>query len=207
MRFWAHIFVLLLLCCAMPVQAAGRENAETALARIRALTESIDSLRCGFTQTTTIPLFAEPVVSTGRLLFKKPDFLAWEYATPIPQGLVLSGGKGFRWEDDRSNRTAFTTDEDPVAGLIAAQMLAWIRFDRQWIESHYRIHSEEGDALSLILTPKAAEMRAVLTSLAISFADDGVARTVTLKEAAGGSTVIRLHDVVRNGPMGAEEFR
>jgi outer membrane lipoprotein carrier protein len=206
MRLLPHIPILLLLCCAIPAGASG-QDAEKALARLRSLTESIDSLRCGFIQTTDIPLFAGSVVSTGRLLFKKPDFLLWEYASPVPQGLVFSGGRGFRWEENRNNRAEFTTATDPIAGLIAAQMLAWIRFDRDWIESRYTIRLEEQNGLTLILTPKSADARAVLASLAISFADDGIARSIVLREAAGGSTVIRLHNVAINDLVGAEELQ
>jgi outer membrane lipoprotein-sorting protein len=206
MRFPPRIALLLLFCCALPAGASGQDT-ENALARLRSLTESIASLRCDFTQTTNIPLFAGSVVSTGRLLFQKPDSLVWEYAAPVPQGLVFSGGRGFRWEESKNSRSAFTTATDPVAGLIAAQMLAWIRFDRDWIESQYTIQIEEQSDLTLILTPKTADASAVLTSLAIRFADDGIARTVILKEAAGGSTVIRLHNVAINDPVGAEEFQ
>jgi outer membrane lipoprotein carrier protein len=206
MRLLPHIIVSLLFCCAIPSGASGQDT-ENALARLRSLTESIDSLRCGFTQTTDIPLFTGSVVSTGRLLFKKPDSLLWEYAAPVPQGLVFSGGRGFRWEESKNNRSAFTTATDPVAGLVAAQMLAWIRFDRDWIESHYTIRLEEQSGLTLLLTPKNAGTRAVLTSLTIGFADDGIARSIVLREAAGGSTLIRLHDVAINGPVEAEEFQ
>ena len=206
MRFSPRLPLLLLLCCAVPAGASGRDT-EKALARLRSLTESVDSLRCYFTQTTDIPLFAGSVVSTGRLLFAKPDSLVWEYAAPVPQGLVFSGGRGFRWEENKNNRTTFTSATDPVAGLIAAQMLAWLRFDRDWIEARYTISLEEQGDLTLLLTPKKTGPDAVLTSLALRFADDGIARTVILREAAGGSTVIRLRNVAINEPVGAEEFQ
>ena len=205
MRF---VFCLLvfLLCCVSPARAADA-GTEDALERIRVRTEAVATLRCAFTQTTAIPLFAEPVVSEGRLLFKKPASLVWEYTAPTAQGLAFSGEKGFRWEEDRNRRTPFTTATDPVAGLVAAQMLAWVRFDRAWIESRYAIRSEDGDGLSFILTPKGDDMRAVLASLSIRFAEDGIARSILLREAGGGSTEIRLRDVVVNGPLDDREFR
>lgn len=206
MRFLFYAFVFLLLCCASPARAADA-GTEDALERIRSLTEAVDTLRCVFTQTTTIPLFVESVASEGILLFRKPASLVWEYTVPVPQGLVISGEEGFRWEEDRSRRVPFTTATDPVAGLVAAQMLAWIRFDRDWIESRYTVRREEGDGLAFILTPKQADMRSVLESLVIRFADDGIARTIVLKEANGGSTEIRLRDVVVNGPVHDREFR
>jgi outer membrane lipoprotein-sorting protein len=208
MRVVLYIFLGLLpaFCLIMPC-AAAEPDMDRALNRLNALTASINSLRCDFTQTTSIPLFTAPVVSQGILLFQKPDALVWEYTAPVAQGLAFSGGKGFRWDEDKSRRTPFIIAEDPIAGLIAAQMLAWIRFDRIWIEAQYAIQVEEEEPLSLILIPKNADMRSVLASLSIRFADDGIARTILLMEASGGSTEIRFHSVVVNGAVDAGEFR
>lgn len=200
------VSLLLVFYAAAPCSAA-EPGADAVLERLSVLTASIDSLRCDFTQTTTIPLFTEPVISQGRLLFRKPDSLVWEYATPAAQGLVFSGGRGFRWEEDKSRRVPFATAEDPVAGLIASQMLAWIRFDRTWLEAQYAIRVEKEEPLSLVLTPKSADMRSVLASLAIRFAGDGIARDILLTEASGGVTEILFHNVLVNGPMDAGEFR
>jgi outer membrane lipoprotein carrier protein len=207
MRFRPYIIPLLLLCGAASVCVAADRDTEDALERLKSLTASVDTLRCDFTQTTNIPLFANPVESRGKLLFKKPDSLVWEYTSPTAQGLVFSGGKGFRWEEEKNRRVPFTTAEDPVASLVAAQMLAWIRFDRSWMEARYAVHSGGKDGLSFLLIPKNADLRSILASLSIRFADDGVARTILLKEASGGSTTIQLHNVAVNGPSDAGEFR
>ncbi|MDR1686260.1 MAG: outer membrane lipoprotein carrier protein LolA [Desulfovibrio sp.] len=208
-------FRTLLFCAALffsllrpaPPGFAADGDTDAALRRIRTLTSSINTLRCSFTQTTAVPMFTEPVVSEGRLFFKKPDSLLWEYTAPYPQGLVFSGGKGFRWEDDKNRRKPFTTSGDPVAGLIASQMSAWIRFDRDLIESRYVIRADDREALTFELTPKSAELRSVLVSLRITFADNGAARSVLLRERAGGSTLVRLHDMVVNGLLEDREFR
>jgi outer membrane lipoprotein carrier protein len=211
MRLPLCIAVLLLLLVGGLAHASSSEDAERALMRLQTLTASVSSLRCAFTQRTLTPLFTAPVESTGTLLFRRPDSLAWEYDAPVPQGLVLSGGKGFRWEDDRRRRVPFAAASDPMAALVAEQMLSWIRFDRQWIERQYAIRLEEGleegEGLAFTLTPKRPELAAVIRSLSIRFAADGVARVVILREASGGQTEIRLRDVVVNGPISEREFQ
>lgn len=196
------------LCFFLTTGICGAADPETekALAALQSHTASVASLRCAFTQTTSIPLFSDPVVSRGVLLFKKPDSLVWEYTEPVSQGLAFSGAKGFRWEEDRARRTPFTTAKDPVAGLIATQVLAWIRFDREWIEAQYAIQVADSDTASFLLTPKSEGMRDIVTSLRIRFADDGVAREIMLQEATGGQTVITLHDVAVNAPVADREF-
>jgi outer membrane lipoprotein carrier protein len=208
MRVLLHTFfcLLFIFCFAGACKATGADTWK-ALERLRSLTASVNSLRCEFTQTTAIPLFDDPVVSEGKLVFRKPDSLIWEYTAPVAQGLVFSGGRGFRWEEDKSRPIPFSIAEDPVAGLIATQMLAWIRFDQGWIEAHYAVRIEEEEPMTLVLIPKSADALSVLSSISIRFADDGIARTILLAETAGGSTTIQLREVTVNGPVADREFQ
>lgn len=189
-------------------QAAVSGEAErTALETLRTLTAKLETVACDFTQETDIPLFAAPVRSEGVLRFKKPDRLIWEYRSPLREGFVLNGSTGYRWEDDKSKRAVFSAAKDPLAGLIARQMLAWIRFDQEWIRSEYAIRVESSAPLVLTLTPAHAEVRSVLQSLRIAFADSGVAESVTLTETGGGVTTIRFRNVAVNAPLDEREFQ
>ncbi|MDR2124243.1 MAG: outer membrane lipoprotein carrier protein LolA [Desulfovibrio sp.] len=174
---------------------------------LKKLTASIETLACDFRQTTDIPLFIRPMVSEGVMRFKKPGNLLWEYTKPLRQGFALTDGKGFRWEEDRENRVPFTTTKDPLAGFIARQIPAWIIFDRKWIEEEYAVSVDSDSPLSLTLEPKRRDVRAVLTALNITFSPDGVADTVIIREARGGTTTIRFWNVTLNGPMDMRIFK
>ena len=139
--------------------------------------------------------------------FKKPGNLLWEYTKPLRQGFALTGEQGFRWEEDRKNRVSFTTAKDPLAGLVARQMLAWILFDRKWIEEEYTVRVDSDFPLSLTLVPRRPDVRAVLAALNITFSAGGVADTVVLREAGGGVTTIRFQNVTLNGPMDMRVFQ
>jgi outer membrane lipoprotein carrier protein len=192
---------------AVAAQGKGDLSDEEALMRLRGITASISSLSCDFTQVTDIPLFAAPVTSRGRLLFKKPASLVWEYAEPMKEGFVLNGPNGFRWEEDKSKRTAFRTDRDPVAALIAGQILIWLAFDPQQIRTEYGLAVQSASPLTLVLTPRREAVRSVLLSLRIAFAENGVAESVELTERSGGSTRIFFRNVVLDDPPDDGEFR
>ncbi|MDR3175975.1 MAG: outer membrane lipoprotein carrier protein LolA [Desulfovibrio sp.] len=204
MRLFSLFLVFLLLLSAGRSRAGEAED--PALARLKNMTENIRTLSCSFRQSTDIPLFSEPAVSEGRLRFRKPDALAWEYSSPMREGLVLKGGSGFRWEDDKSRRKPFVTGEDPLAGLIAGQMLAWVDFDRARIESRYDIVLESESPLVLTLLPRGQDLRSVLSSLQISFDGQGAARRVILNESRGGRTTLDFSGVILNGPVPDAEF-
>lgn len=205
----ARIWLAFFLCCVWlsPALASEASGINAALETLKQETANIRTLRCAFTQSTDIPLFSEPIESRGRLLYAAPGSLVWEYTSPMQQGFVLDGDSGFRWEGYRSRRIAFSTAKDPIAGLIATQMLAWVRFDRSWIEANYAITVTRLSPVALTLTPKRTEVASVLSALHIAFAEDGVAREIRLQEAAGGKTRIALHDIVLNGPLEDGEFR
>ncbi len=190
---------------ATETRAQGRE--EQAMERLRERTSAISTLSCSFTQETDIPLFTAPVVSQGTLRFKKPDMIAWEYTAPAAEGFVLTGDKGYRWQESRAKRIPFTTASDPLAGLVGRQVLSWICFDQQWINSEYGIAVDSLEPLAFTLTPKRKDVRAVVECLKITFASDGVAESVVLREKSGGTTTIRFHNVVLNAPFERREFQ
>lgn len=191
---------------ASPALAASTENPEKALLFLQRQAASLASLSCEFIQESTIPLFAQPVTSTGILRFKRPDKLVWQYTKPVQAGFALNGSKGFRWEGSRENRMEFTTANDPVASFVGTQLLSWIRFDLESIRARYAIEVQSNAPLTLLLTPTREEVRSVLRALQISFDDQGIAQTVTLFEAQGGTTSIRFLRVQANAPLSDEAF-
>ncbi len=208
-----RIVTALALLLAIALPPAGRAGdvlsaeAEQALAALRQRTALIASLACSFTQETDIPLFAAPVVSRGSLRFSRPDTLAWEYSEPLAEGFVLTGGTGYRWQGTREERTPFVTSRDPVAGLVGHQVMSWIRFDREWIDSEYTLSVQSLSPLSLLLVPNRADIRQIVESVGISFNADGVAEQVVLNEKKGGKTTIRFYNMELNKPFAAREPR
>ncbi|MDR1489357.1 MAG: outer membrane lipoprotein carrier protein LolA [Desulfovibrio sp.] len=200
------LFFVFLLLFAGPCRAGEAGDLDKALARLKNMTENIRTLSCSFRQSTDIPLFSEPAVSEGSLRFRKPDAVAWEYSSPMREGFVLNGGRGFRWEDDKSRRKPFVTGEDPMAGLIAGQLLAWMDFDRARIESRYDIFLENESPITLTLLPRGPDLRSVLGSLQISFDGQGAARRVILNESGGGRTTLDFSAVILNRPVPDAEF-
>ncbi|MDR2800664.1 MAG: outer membrane lipoprotein carrier protein LolA [Desulfovibrio sp.] len=200
------LFLVFLLLPAALCRAGEAEDLDRALVRLKSMTENIRTLSCSFRQSTDIPIFSEPEVSEGALRFRKPDALAWEYFSPMREGFVLNGRKGFRWEDDKSRRKPFVTGEDPLAGLVAGQLLVWMDFDRARIESRYEIVLESESPLTLTLLPRGPELRSVLGSLQISFDGRGAARRVVLNESRGGRTTLDFNEVILNRPIFDAEF-
>jgi len=197
---FAAIFMALL--CVAPAGA----GADDAIAVLKERTESVKTLRSEFVQETVIPMFSRPMRTEGRFVFKRPDFLRWEFVAPMREGFALKGNSGVRWEDDGARRTAFTVASDPVAGVIARQLMAWITVDLASISKEYAIESLSVAPLKLRMIPLRDDVKGVIAGITISFSAEGPASEVVIEEAAGGTTTIAFTRTIVNGPVTDGEF-
>ena len=194
--------VLFVMACLVP----GQSKAGDYLAKLKERTASITSVQGTFVQETLIPMFAAPVESKGRFVFRRPDSVRWEYTDPMREGIALQGETGFRWEDDPANRQAFTVRSDPLAGIVARQLVTWITFDAERIGGEYAIEQLDEEPLRLKMTPLRADIRSVIDSITIIFRADGTASLVEIAERQGGKTSIVFAEPVVNGPVDDREF-
>lgn len=201
-RRYGVLLAILVLACRPPFAA----SAANALDGLREKAASVISVRSDFTQETTIPMFAQPMRSSGRFVFKRPHALRWEFTSPMREGFVLNGDEGFRWEGGDGTRTPFTPGGDPAAGVIARQLVAWITFDMEAIGKEYRIETVSETPLKLRMTPLRADVRGVIESISITFTPEGPASLVELRETRGGGATITFKNAVVNGPLDEREF-
>lgn len=197
---------LLLLCAFCVCPPAPPARAADALSALREKAAGLESVSSDFTQETDIPMFSQPLISKGRFAFKRPNSLVWEYLSPLEEGFVLRGDTGFRWSDGRKNRTPFSPGSDPLAAIIARQLVAWITFDLREIEREYRIETLPGPKIRLKMTPLREDMRAVIDSIVITFRHDGPASEVLLTERRGGKTTIVFSNTLVNAPLSDRDF-
>jgi outer membrane lipoprotein-sorting protein len=59
---------------------------------IRAAAANVDAVSCDFVQEKHLPILAKPLVSTGKLAYRRPDSLRWEYITPLKSVLIIHNG-------------------------------------------------------------------------------------------------------------------
>ncbi|MDR1947281.1 MAG: outer membrane lipoprotein carrier protein LolA [Desulfovibrio sp.] len=195
--------VVLLVACLLPASSA--RTADT-LEALRVKAEKVLTLSADFVQETSIPMFAQPVRSHGRFVFKRPHSLRWEYTDPVHEGFVLNGDAGFRWDGDSGARKPFAAGSDPMAAVVVGQMIAWISFDLESISREYAVESLPGREIRLQMTPLRDDVKGVIKAVVITFTPEGPASLVEIKEAGGGGTVIRFGKTVVNGPRDGREF-
>lgn len=64
---------------------------------IRDAAGKVDALSADFVQEKHLPILAAPLVSKGRLCYRRPDSLRWEYTFPVPSVLLMHDGDARRF--------------------------------------------------------------------------------------------------------------
>jgi outer membrane lipoprotein-sorting protein len=69
---------------------------------IRAAASRVDSISADFVQEKHLPILARPLISEGRLFYRRPDALRWEYTSPVKSVLLMHDGDARRFvQSDR----------------------------------------------------------------------------------------------------------
>ena len=161
------------------------------------------SIAADFVQEKEMKILARPLVSEGRLLFRSPDNLRWEYLTPVKSVLLMKDGAARKFVGENG-----TWHEDKSAGLdaipaVLSQMTGWLegRFDNS---NSQAIFTASRDGRLVRLVPKEEGMRIVIAAIELRLAaSDDLVEEVDIHESAdtGAVTRIRFHNTVTDGAI------
>ena len=204
-----YISLFFFACCLLVMGGSPRALAgdrEKSLETLVAAVQGISSIRTNFTQTTDIPMFSQPLKVQGILLYARPAALLWEYQEPFVEGFSLKDGRIVRWENSRASVVGKGAGQDPVAAIIADNLMAWVSLDLEKIRREYDVKVTGTAPVTLHLVPKNKGLQEIIADLTISFQANGVASSVVLREARGGSTTISFYNTVINAGINPAEF-
>lgn len=74
-------------------KAPGLPTPAELIARVEKARAGLESLAGDFTQRKRLSLFRDEVRSTGKLKFRRPGKLRWEYVKPDPSVIILDGAR------------------------------------------------------------------------------------------------------------------
>ncbi len=85
----------------------------------------VETLAGEFTQKNRVKLFKQELSSKGRLYFRKPRQIRWEYTSPDPSVLILDGNKATLTTPGAAPQV-FDLDKDATMRAIFDQLLTWL---------------------------------------------------------------------------------
>ncbi|OXI74494.1 outer membrane lipoprotein carrier protein LolA [Burkholderia sp. MS389] len=177
---------------AMPAHAADAGSAWT-LDRLMSTLAQHKSGRATFTETKTLSIAAQPIESSGELMFVAPDHLEKHTLSPKPEHLVVDGDM---LTVERNNRKyTLALARYPELGAFIDSIRATLAGNRFALEQVYKVAlSGRGDDWTLTLTPLDSRMLKVVSTITLDGTRD-VLRSVAIRQADGDRSVIRLQPV------------
>ncbi len=200
-------WLTLLLCSLVLVSGAGAAEIDEQLNLLSRNAAAIESLYSPFVQLKHLQMFDEQLDSDGIFAYRSPDFLRWELKTPVGSGFVMRGDQGERWNSLSGETEHFRISDDPMMGLVSRQLLAWARFDLDWLKERYRIELFSEQPLTLRLVPLDQGEAGFITDIEIVFDDQrSHVQSLQLNEQEGDWTRLEFTALEVNSVLGDELF-
>jgi outer membrane lipoprotein-sorting protein len=181
-----------------PAMAAARcASSDACLREIEAARRATQSISADFEQVKHVSLLDEPLVSRGRLTFKRPNRLRVEIASPQPATVVINDGRVFIPDLPEQQRQALTL---APAGDAFAHLGALFTGSTDVLQEAFETTAvADGDAIAVTLVPRHEPSRRMFKAIAVRFAfPDLMAQTIRLDDPFGDSLEITLRNVQRN---------
>ncbi len=96
-------FLLLILYAGMfALPACASDQAKGLADKLQTKYDQIQDMEGAFVQETTPSSSQRPLVSKGRMFFKRPNLMRWDYETPEAQSIVITKDTVFVYEKEMS---------------------------------------------------------------------------------------------------------
>jgi outer membrane lipoprotein-sorting protein len=143
-------FVVLFLMLGFLLPGLGQATDD--FEALRKSAQAIKTLSADFVQEKHLKILAKPIISKGRLYFKAPRSIRWEYLSPMKSLTLMNkgGARVFIWSD---GKWGLDKAQSNVRGIVMDEINNW--FTGRFEENPAFQHSyKAGPAPAVILTPK-----------------------------------------------------
>ena len=197
---WVGV-LLIVLGCLLVASPAQAQDVKVARQHIVDAAKAMKTMQCDFVQTKHTKMLSAANVSKGRLYYRQPDRLRWEYTSPTAhtfeidgQKVITSDSRGSREVDINRNRMY-----REMARLMTSIMSAQSLVD----EKDFQVSLAPADAKKTewvaTLVPRRKEVRRMFASIVLRVTPaQWLVHQVELIEPKGDRTVIELTNIKIN---------
>ena len=185
--------------------ATSNEQAEL-IRNIAAVSEQMKTLRTDFVQRKTISILADELLSEGKLSFKQPDKLSWEYLKPFQYRFVINGDRVMVSSETNTNIINASSNRifNEISQIIISSINGSGIFDDNRFTASYNTGTHD---YQVVLTPRQRDLRQMFSSIALTFnKNDYSVNTVVITEVSGDVTHITMTNKQINTVLSDEIF-
>ena len=165
----------------------------------------IKTIESSFEIKKFLTIAQEPLVSTGKFYFKRPQFLKWEYNKPFNYGFIINEDRTLTWNDNNGKKDIKDISNQQSAKAMIRYLYAFIAMDEKEISKTYEMEFAEGE---LILYPKNRSKDQDIDKIIIKFAEEIKAvKEVVILSRNGDKTAISFSNTTIDGEMSDDVFK
>lgn len=180
------------------------------VAKVDKAKASVATLSGEFTQKNRVKLFKQELTSKGRLYFKKPRQIRWEYLSPDPSVLILDGNKATLTTPGAAPQV-FDLEKDATMRAIFDQLLTWLGPGSLAAARNEYDMTTAGTAAApvLALTPKpASDIAKAFARIELRLdAKSWLMKSILLVEKSGDEKEIDFTKLQRNAKLPPDAFK
>ncbi|MDE6296759.1 MAG: outer membrane lipoprotein carrier protein LolA [Muribaculaceae bacterium] len=194
------LFIILAMLSVVNVSGAAISQKEqtTIVSAIEKNVFAIKSMSCSFTQTKHLSLLKDKMVSEGKMWYKSPGKLRWEYTSPYKYQLIFNGTKVY--VANKNRKDVIDTKSNRIFKEVARIMMETVTGNALSNSGDFtRTVSKDNSSYLVTLVPKKKEVKQMFTKIVLHFSQKGYSITeIDLYEKNGDRTNIRLKNLLTN---------
>jgi outer membrane lipoprotein carrier protein len=172
--------------------AAPASSAADLTRKVQGYYERTRDLEAAFTQTWTYAGAGRKLTSTGTLKLKKPGLMRWDYLTPSPKVVAVTGRRLVQYEPEE--RQAYVDEQFDATAMTAAVgfLLGTGDLARDFSPSL-------GEGGALVLRPRVADPR--VARITFTVGPDGEVLATAVLDGSGNENRLAFGAIKRNGGL------
>jgi outer membrane lipoprotein-sorting protein len=164
------------------------------------------TMKCDFVQTKELSFMNDNAVSEGKMFYKQPDRIRWEYIKPYKYAFSMDGKNVNMSSGGQSDKIPIKSSK--MFGEISNIMIGGVSGAGLINSKDFTAKFMTGaNDCEIILTPLKKEVRNMFTSIQLFVnKSDNRIRSVIMTEKSGDKTTIDLKNISVNTPINDEIF-
>lgn len=186
--------IFLLLFCIMNLNVFSQEQKMSASeitsfkATVEKEAKNIKSLKTDFVQYKHLDFLSKDIETSGKMYFKQPNMLNWQYTKPYQYSIIFKNNKVFINDQGKkstvdANSKMFEKINKMIVGSVSGNMFD----DKEFTIAYFK----NKDSYIIRLTPKTASIKKYINQIDLHFPmSDTTVSEVKLTEPSGDFTRI-----------------
>ena len=208
MKTRLYIFLFTLTICGSPLFAQEQKMTAAEITAfkqdVNVVSKKIKTLTTDFIQYKHMDFLSKDIETSGKMIFKEPNLLQWQYKKPYNYSIVFKNGKilindeGKKSAVDIGNSKIFGRINKLIVGSVSGNMFD----DKEFSISYFK---SKGQNLAKFV-PKDATLKKYIKQIELSFDKEATVVQVKLLESSDDYTRIVFKNKVINANIDDSVF-